>query len=327
MLACLSIALVSSGYLHVVYLHTLYVCFFLTLSLSKMLQTATNSYALPLSGGRAAPHHGYSLSSLVHKRVMENTSALAITVGFLLPALNDVNRQLDKHVDAGTDVSVDELLQIFGVAGTHAATMYADRLARIACQTGLACALIQNKSEYGNTAVYLWDLYPRLHQRYIGDVLNWLRVPTFISSLLGPGPTGQDVAFLSQRVSGVCAFEDSLRRDVITLFGDVTVDTVRIVLRRDVGRPGEAVARQVALRVTVTLTGAVGAGVGRIVGGDRGEYWGNVVGVMMGPLVAVQVLSTMRKLKLLRPGRSASGAGRTSGDAAARPHRHRHATA
>ncbi|KPA83737.1 putative mitochondrial hypothetical protein [Leptomonas pyrrhocoris] len=248
-----------------------------------MLQTATNSYALPLSGGRAAPHHGYSLSSLARKRVMENTSALAITVGFLLPALNDVNRQLDKHVDAGTDVTFEELVQIFAASGKRAAVMYADRLARIACQTGLACAFIESKSEYGNTAVYLWDLYPRLHQRYVGAVLSSLRVPAFVSSLLGPRPATSDVAFLETRVSGVCAFEDSLRRDVITLFGDITMDTVRIAIRRDVERPLDAIAKQVALRVTVTLTGAVGAGVGRAVGGERGEYWGNIAGVLTGP--------------------------------------------
>lgn len=288
-----------------------------------MLQTATNSYALPLSGGRAAPHHGYSLSSLARKRVMENTSALAVTVGFLLPALNDVNRQLDKHVDSGTDVSVEELVQIFATAGSHAAVMYADRLSRIACQTGLACAFIESKSAYGNTAVYLWDLYPRLHQRYVGAVLRWLRLPLFVSSLLGPKPTTQDVAFLEQPVSGVCAFEDSLRRDAITLFADITVDSLRIAMRKDVERPLEAVGRQVALRVTVTLTGAIGAGVGRAVGGEKGEYWGTIAGGLTGPLVAVQAMRALRKLKMLRPRRSSS---RGAAADAAKTRRHRHAS-
>lgn len=286
-----------------------------------MLQTATNSYALPFSGGRVAPHHGYSLSSLALKRGRENSSALAITIGFLLPALNDVNQQLDKHVDAGTEVSVDELLQIFGAAGSRAAVMYADRLARISCQTALACAFIESKSEYGNTAVYLWDLYPRLHQRYVGAVLASLRVPTFVSNLLGPRPTTQDIAFLETRVSGVCAFEDALRRDVITLVGDVAVDTIRIALSKSKEKPLEAVARQVAMRVTVTLTGAVGAGVGRAVGGERGEYWGGIVGVLTGPLVAVQVVSAAGKLQMLRPRRSS----RSAGDAA-KGHRHRHSS-
>lgn len=287
-----------------------------------MLQTATNSYALPFSGGRAAPPHNYTLASLARKRVRENTSALAVTVGFLLPALNDVNQQLDKHVEACTDVSVEELMHIFAAAGSRAAVLYADRLARISCQTALACGFIESGSVYGNTAVYLWDMYPRLHQRYVGAVLSWLRIPVFLSSLLGAPPTTRDVAFLEVRVSGVCAFEDSLRRDVITLAADITVDTLRIVLTKSSDRPLKAVAKQAAMRVTVTLTGAVGAGVGRAVGGERGEYWGNIAGVLAGPLVAVQLMGTLSKLRLLRPRRSSG----SSGDAA-RAHRHRHASA
>ncbi|CBZ23592.1 conserved hypothetical protein [Leishmania mexicana MHOM/GT/2001/U1103] len=280
-----------------------------------MLQTATNSGVLPLSGGRSALHHGYSMHTLARKRFRENTSALAVTVGFVLPALNGVNKQLDKHVDAGTDVSMDELLQIFAKSGKDAAALYADRMARIACQTGLACALIESKSAYCNAAVYLWDLYPRLHQRYVGAVLSWLRIPVFVSSLLGPHPTTQDVAFLQARVSGVCALEDSLRRDTITLFGDLLVDTARILIRRDVDNPSEAIARQAVLRVTVTLVGAVGAGVGRAAAGERGEYWGNIAGVMAGPAVAVQLWTAIRKMRMLRPRRSVD---------AAKSHRHRH---
>ncbi|KPI85387.1 hypothetical protein ABL78_5568 [Leptomonas seymouri] len=287
-----------------------------------MLQTATNNYALPLKGGRAVPYHGYSLISLARTRMHENTSALAITVGLLLPAMNDVNKHLDKHVAAGTDVSTEELVEIFAKSGRRAAVMYADRLARIACQTGLACVYIKSKSSFGNSAVYLWDLYPRLHQRYLSAVLRVVHAPIFLSGLLGRGPNVQDVAFLETPASGVCAFTDSLRRDSITLFGDITMDTVRIALRKDVERPIEAIANQVALRVTVTLTGAVGAGVGRTVGGERGEYWGNIAGVLAGPLVAAQVLVAMGKFKLIRSRRSSSPTVRASGEAA-RAHRHR----
>ncbi|KAG5507513.1 hypothetical protein JIQ42_07811 [Leishmania sp. Namibia] len=282
-----------------------------------MLQTATTSNAYPLSGGRCALNHGYSMRTLARKRLAENTSALAVTVGFVLPALNGVNRQLDKHVDAGTDVSMDELLQILASSSKDAAVLYADRMARIACQTGLACALIESKSAYGNAAVYLWDLYPRLHQRYVGAVLSWLRIPVFVSSLLGPHPTAQDVTFLQTRVSGLCAFEDSLRRDTITLFGDVIVDTARIWMRHNGESPTEAIARQAMLRVTVTFVGAVGAGVGRAVAGERGEYWGSIAGVMAGPAVAVQLWTAMRKARMLRPRRSSDPA---------RGHRHRHNT-
>ncbi|XQJ24732.1 hypothetical protein NXY56_000626 [Leishmania guyanensis] len=282
-----------------------------------MLQTATNSNVLPLSGGRSALNHGYSMHTLARKRFAENTSALAVTVGFVLPVLNGVNKQLDKHVDAGTDVSMDELLQIFANSGKDAAVLYADRLARIGCQTAMACALIESKSAYGNAAVYLWDLYPRLHQRYVGAVLSWLRIPVFVSSLLGPKPTAQDVAFLQARVSCVCAFEDSLRRDTITLFGDLLVDTARIMMRRDVENPTEAIARQTVLRVTVTLVGAIGAGVGRAAIGERGEYWGNIAGTMAGPAIAVQLWMVVRKFRVLRPRRSSDGS---------KGHRHRHST-
>ncbi|GET85972.1 hypothetical protein, conserved [Leishmania tarentolae] len=282
-----------------------------------MLQTATNSNILPLSGGRRALNHGYSMHTLALKRFRENTSALAVTVGFILPTLTGVNKQLDKHVDSGTDVSLDELLQIFAQSGKDAALLYADRMARIACQTGLACALIESQSAYGNGAVYLWDLYPRLHQRYVGAVLSWLRIPIFVSSLLGPHPTTEDVAFLQVQVSGVRAFEDSLRRDMITLFGDILVDTVSILIRRDVDNPSEAIAKQAVQRVTVTVTGALGAGLGRAAAGERGEYWGNIAGVMAGTAAAVQVWSAIGKFRILRPRRSVD---------AAKSHRHRHST-
>ncbi|KAG5511237.1 hypothetical protein JKF63_07179 [Porcisia hertigi] len=281
-----------------------------------MSQTKTSSNRFLLRGGRTALHHGYSMHTLARKRFIENTSALALTVGFVLPALNGVNKQLDKHVDAGTDVSMDELLQIFVTSGKDAAVLYADRLARIACQTGLACALIKSESAYGNAAVYLWDLYPRLHQRYVGAVLSWLRIPIFVSTLLGPHPTAQDVDFLQARVSGVCAFEDALRRDSITLFGDLLVDTLRIAIRRDVVNTAEAITRQAVLRVTVTFLGAVGAGVGRAAAGERGEYWGNIAGVIAGPAAAAQLWATIRKVRMLRPRR-------TSGT---KSHRHRSST-
>ncbi|KAK7201423.1 hypothetical protein NESM_000205000 [Novymonas esmeraldas] len=283
-----------------------------------MLQTATAVYALPFSGGRDVPHHGYSKHSLAWKRVAENTSALAITVGLVLPALSATNAELDKHVNAGTDVSVEELVGIFTSSGREAAVLYADRLARVACQTGLACAIIESKSAYGNAAVYLWDLYPRLHHRYVGALLTRLRIPGWVGGLLGPRPTAQDVAFLQTPVSGMCAFEDCLRRDAVTLFADVVVDTARIAVRSGIEHKPEAVARQVALRVTVTLAGAAGAGVGRAAAGERGEYWGGIAGVMFGSAVAVQVWKVMRSVRVLRPRRSSR-----SSDAA-KTHRPRH---
>lgn len=75
-----------------------------------------------------------------------------------------------------------------GSLTTHMVSLI-DWMARIGLQTGIVCGLIASKAAYADSAVYLWDLYPRLHRYYIGKVTSFLKIPRFVVSLLGPCPT------------------------------------------------------------------------------------------------------------------------------------------
>lgn len=265
-----------------------------------MMQAAKGSYVLPLAGSRDVPEHQFTVSSMAQKRFRENTSVLAVTVGFVLPTLMSVNKKLEKHVNDGTDVPMDELADIFVDSAKDAGVSYADRLARVTCQTALACVLIETKGEVANSMVYLWDLYPRLHYRYIGGVCRALRIPTFLAALIGPAPTTRDVAFLESAVTPVGAFEDSVKRNIIILFGDVIVDTTRLCLDKRVKNRNEAIVNQITTRVTSTLCCAAGAAVGRLVLGEKGEYYGEIAGMVFAPVVVGNLSKTLLQLRTAR---------------------------
>lgn len=265
-----------------------------------------------LRGGRVTPLHGYTPLTISRKRFQENTNSLAVTLNFILPTLQSVNRILEKHVTEGSDVPVDELLSIFANCSKASAKSYADRLARVACQTALASALVVWDTPTSNSMVYLWDLYPRLIQRYVGEVFDFLRVPRFLRSLLGPSPTVKDVAYLQSNTNAVGAFTASLQRNSILLFGDVVVDTVLVVAdgRIKAEQKPAVIAKKVFARCTTCVCWAVGAAAGRAIAGERGEYWGEYLGTVAAPTVVYEVLVLARNAAKTHPRRGTdSGAG------------------
>lgn len=264
-----------------------------------------------LSSARVTPVHGYTPATIARKRFRENTTALAISIGFVIPTLTEINKRLEKHVNEGTDVPMDEIVDIFVSCGTDCAKNYADRLARVATQTGFACLLIQRHSAAADSMVYLWDLYPRLMNRYVGELFALLRVPRFFASMFGPAPTPDDVVFLTARASVVNAFADSLKRNAIFLVADVVVDTARTVIDPNV-RPKDrayVIARKVVARSVSTVCWACGAAVSRFVAGERGEYWGEYLGTVAAPAVLIQVLTLMENVKKTRSSSSSGGGG------------------
>lgn len=270
---------------------------------------STAAYILPYSVTRSVPPHGFTQRSLCRKRLTENSSSLAITVGFLLPALQRINQRLDKHVADASDVDMAELLSIFSECGAEAAIQFADRLARVGVQTAFACALLKSRNGVANSMVYLWDLYPRLHQRYVGEVLRLLRLPRFLSSLLGGTPTPIDVSFLESRTNSFGAFEDSLKRNTVFLVGDVVVDTVRITLTKTSSEAQKVscIAQTVVMRVATCLASACGAAAGRWVNAERGEYWGEVIGMALTPMFVLQLTNKLKAVKVRRPSGNSKG--------------------
>lgn len=267
------------------------------------------SFTSIITNSRPIPHHGYTISSVSRKRFCENTTAVALTLGIVCPTLNSVNQKLDDQIKSGVDISVEEYVDLFAEKGKSACLVYLDRMARVACQTGLACVLIATDKEYPNSFVYLWDLYPRLHRRYVGQLLGALYIPRFVSTLLGPAPNEVDIAFLTTSTSALGSFEDSLKRSSIPFCADVIVDVVRTLLDKNVKDKKGAVKAPIVNRAIGVVASAVGAGLGRCTLGERGEYWGELVGFYSGFSVYnfIRVYIASKKKSSRRSSTSATG--------------------
>lgn len=262
---------------------------------------------------RCAPPHGFTVQSLVVKRFNENTSATQLLLGLILPAMTNLNTQLEERLtsDNTADFYADELFGMMARSGKLGLRIYGDRIARVTVQTTVACACIKSSNETLNSLVYMWDLYPRLHQRYLGRVLRVFRIPRFIVSMLGPLPTEQDVKYLEGRSSAANAFGDSCKRRLFGLIGDVLIDTITIYIEMGASEKDRsaAVVKHCANRVAVVFCGATGAAIGRVVIGESGEYWGELAGALSTPLLFL----SYRAIKSLKI--------RSSGSGERRPHK------
>ncbi|CAD2220007.1 hypothetical protein AGDE_11606 [Angomonas deanei] len=245
---------------------------------------------------RVIPSHSFTANTMARKRFNENTTTLALTLGLIVPALNNVNRRLEGALKLEKDATGEEILEMFEEGALEALQTYADRMARITVQTGLACTIIHSENPALNQFVYLWDLYPRLHRRYVDRVCQALRMPRFLATLLGAAPTTDDVAFLESSCGPLTSAAESLKRNSIYLCADVVVDVGRIVLDKNVKAPLNAILTQIGCRLSATLSGAFGAGCGRLVGGENGAYWGELVGFAYGVTV-FNLLRTYEKRK------------------------------
>lgn len=209
------------------------------------------TYLFPLTDankGRNFISHGFSTQSLIRKRYTENTSTAAITLNFLLPYLNAFNARLEGHIKDGRDLTAEEgfkhLYECLFIAGIN----YVDVASRVGIQTALACYCIQHPSAAGNATVYLWDAYPRMHRKYMGDVLAALKLPKFVGSLLGVLPTSVDLEIFDTRTSAMNAFEDSIRRHLFVSISDIIVTNARLIITNflDKRKLYKTIARQEA---------------------------------------------------------------------------------
>lgn len=278
------------------------------------------AYLLPLSDpskGRSFINHGFSTQSLIRKRYTENTTTIAVTLNLLLPYLNAFNARLEGHIRDGEDLTAEDALRHLTECGLTALINYADVVARVSIQAGLACYLIEHPTAAGNATVYLWDAYPRMHRKYLGDAVAALRLPKLIASFFGVVPSATDLAIYDTRAPFGNIFEDSLRRHVLTHIADVIVTNFRLVVtsfnsRRAMAKeikrqelddvenaiaPADAAASALAKRKeaaainavlpqmvavstqkTIVFVGrAVGAAIGNRIDGGRGEYWGEML--------------------------------------------------
>eukprot|EP00331_Platyophrya_macrostoma_P003727 CAMPEP_0176431490 /NCGR_PEP_ID=MMETSP0127-20121128/14843_1 /TAXON_ID=938130 /ORGANISM="Platyophrya macrostoma, Strain WH" /LENGTH=264 /DNA_ID=CAMNT_0017813507 /DNA_START=40 /DNA_END=834 /DNA_ORIENTATION=+ len=237
---------------------------------------------------RNFPPHGFTPKSIAEKRFKENTTAAALSFNLVLPFLTRVNKAVEAHVDEGTEISTQEFAKISKTAGLQTAVAFVDLSARVTIQTALAVSLIEANKPLGNAVVYSWDMYPRLHRKYMGDFLQKLHLPRFIAAMLGPETQAADLEVFQTAVGPLAAFEDSVKRHVLYATADTVVEVTRALI--EAPKKGKAVFGRLALQTTTLLSKALGAAGGRAVRGDVGEYWGEFAGAFLGPFVAARMI-------------------------------------
>ncbi|KEG10239.1 hypothetical protein DQ04_04001040 [Trypanosoma grayi] len=264
--------------------------------------------------GRLFPNRGFTSGAIVRKRFAENTTTLALTVGFVMPTMMKIHQQLDGYLEEGLDMQLGDVVDVMVAAGKEHLLQFADLLARVAVQTGVSCALIRSRTAYGDSVVYLWDVYPQLHQNYVGALLRFLRLPPFLSTLLGPRVSPDDLSVFEMSITPLAAMEDCSKRNALHLVSDVVVDTVGFCVEWKVSAKSDkkptALAVRVVMHVTVALMKVGGATAGRAAAGARGEYWGELAGAAAAPLVFGQ-LSALLLSRSRRRRVSAGVSGRT----------------
>jgi len=201
-------------------------------------------------------------------------------------------------VENGTEVKTEELLDFLAADAKTALINYADRLARVAVQTGLCCALITSESAYGSDVVYLWDAHPRRSQHFVAEVTRLLHIPYFFSKLVGAPPSTEDLAYINDaRSSPATALEDSVKRRMPETVAAIVVDAARIGLQRTGEEKKQSkMVRAVIARTSALVCAALGSAVGQLIGGARGEYYGESVAQAFAP--AITTVISLHTLKM-----------------------------
>lgn len=280
-----------------------------------------SSYLVANRNLRSFPTNTFTTGYAIYqKRKNENTTLIAFSYSFLVPFLQRLNEGLDAFIQTNRDVTNSDVVVLVRSALQVSVVQYTDAMGRIAVQTAAAMLLHSKRGDkaWGSrleSTVHSWDYFPRLHQKYFGDALETLRLPRFIASLLGPKPTDSDIALFKTNISAVAAFEDNIKGNVIGFVGHVVVDSVRILIEgKDLSaaKPASAAAAadpatakavvaatkpkarllrdQFIRRLCNLLACATLAAAGRAAKADVGEYWGDMVGTVVGPMVAAAVI-------------------------------------
>ncbi|RNF16883.1 uncharacterized protein Tco025E_05008 [Trypanosoma conorhini] len=280
--------------------------------------------------GRVFPHHGFTSRSIVRKRFAENTTPLALSVGLVLPTMMEIHMRLDECVVEGADMPLSKVLKIVGEAGKLHFLTFADAIARVAVQTGFACVLIRSNTAYSNTVVFLWDVYPKMHQHYVAEVVQFLRLPPFFSKLVGPRPSPSELGTYNAPISALAAAEDCMKRSTLQLLSDLVVDAAECCIGRVCAwSPSKATSgflARSAMRLTLGVFKVCGTAAGRAAAGARGEYWGEIAGLSLAPVAFAQFVVAMRTTRRRRASgtrpsertRSSSGGGRSKERGASR---------
>lgn len=262
---------------------------------------AQSAYWLVRGKTRDHPLHGFTVESMLKKRWRECSSTAALTLYFIAPALQQAEVKV-RQLSEEKDPEVDQLAPIMQEAAVHGAKNYGIVLSKTLIQASAAAVLIERNTPLTNSIVFHWDMYPRLHQKYVGDLLQMLRLPRFLAGALGPKTEAVDLSVQELDCSPTSAFQDSIKRHMLGVIATATVKGVLAawnIAKADPKNPKrkpKAVAVKQALldcaTEFVTLLGnAVGAASGRAIAkSGAGEYWGEYVGQITISILWLKVL-------------------------------------
>eukprot|EP00758_Cryptobia_borreli_P001952 Tbor_TRINITY_DN2665_c0_g1::TRINITY_DN2665_c0_g1_i1::g.17952::m.17952 len=200
-----------------------------------MKPSTDKTYLLPFTtpkSGRIFPKQNFTTKILINKRFHENTSPSALTISFILPFLNKINSLLDNHVQTGENLTIDEINNYIKISLKTASFNFLLISSNVVVQTSIGCFFIIFPSNWGNSLIYLWDSYPKIHEKYIGDLFENIKLPRWLAQTIGPKSPKNDVIIFNNnniKLSIFNSFEDSLKRNIIPVIGSIVVQNVLII--------------------------------------------------------------------------------------------------
>nr|CCC49260.1 conserved hypothetical protein [Trypanosoma vivax Y486] len=221
-------------------------------------------------------------------------------LGFVVPTIIHVHNQLELLIeDEGDEVKLNTFLSIIADSAKANFLLFGDKVARIATQTGIAYLLLRAGKTYTDTIVFVWDLYPRLHQHHVREALEVVKLPQALTTLCGPQTGAADIKFFALPISPAAAMEDCMKRVIVEMTANVVVDALTMIpphpaaVRSSFKRDRYWFLEKFTLRVSDLVMRSLGAAAGRAVGGPRGEYWGEVLGMLLAPALHIQFTTSL----------------------------------
>jgi len=261
------------------------------------------------NSGRSHVDHGFSVSSLLAKRLKEHSSGLALAYYVVTPFMWSFQAKLEPYsrpeVPDEELPSPAEVKQMMKESALETLQKYGLVLARASIEASFASLLIRQASHFTGSVVYAWDMAPRLHEKYLGDLLEKVYLPRVFASLIGAPMTPEDKKYFLQEITPIAAFEDTLKRQSIGVAAGIVLEVASEIVLSEKKTP------TVILKVVIKTLGssafhgiirlaaeAVGAALGRRSGGALGEYWG---GFVVGILADVAINIIKRKVNQATP--------------------------
>jgi hypothetical protein len=265
------------------------------------------------SAGRNRSDHGFTVPSLMDRRFKDFTSPMVIGCNFLTPFLTTYQRALDYYIENDLDMTLQDVGKDLKKSVVVAATYLSTAAVQVFIQTMLAAQLIRAGTASAGMIVKASDVYPRLHEKYIGDLLekikipflgkfipvvDKIRIPRQVALLFGARTRDDDLAYFQKDVNASEAASDSVRRHALVTIASAVVEIgKKCIDTSDTKQRLAFVFDTLVYKAGLLTFQAAGAGLGRAVKGPVGEYWGEYIGWFAWGQVFYVLVKTAKKVE------------------------------